>query len=107
MSAPHFLEKFVEKVLEEKGMGAVQPEVYTQLKNDLMGRAQTIVDATVLRHLPDNKIPEFEKLLDDDATEPAALEQFCHTHIPNLDEIIAAALVNFRARYLGDLAASQ
>lgn len=106
MSAPQHIELFVDKLLAEKGMAGALPTAREAMKEELLERLQTIVDATILQHLPDEKMVEFEKMLDNKSTKPEAFEKFCRDNIQNLDEIIAATLVTFRARYLGDLATS-
>ena len=93
------LEDFVGKLVEEKGLGHLDPEVLTQLKKDLLGRLEDRVNAIVLAKMPPEKLEEFEKLVD--AGNEEKIQVFCSENIPNLDQSIAAELLAFRQTYLG------
>lgn len=94
------LDTFVERLLTEKQFHNIEPEVRTQLKKDLMSRAEDYINAALLKELSESQATEFEKLLDttSDATQ---LQSFLAAHIPALDQVIAAALIRFRNSYIG------
>lgn len=93
------LQVFIEGLIKEKGLEDLDPEILTQLKEDLQKRLENIINATILENLPSEKLPEFEKLLDSGADDEM-IQSFCRENIPNLDEVIAKALLDFRRSYL-------
>ena len=105
MTAAHQMNGFIEKLLEEKGLGKekIDADVHKQLKADLMEELQDLVNSSILQHLPPAQLSAFEELLDSGA-DHEKLQAFCGQHIPKLSEILAATLITFRDRYLGALA---
>lgn len=96
---PEGFELFVDRLVEEKNLTNVDPEVLKELKSDLVKRVEDRVNAMIIERLPAEKLPEFEKLLD--GGDNAAIQSFSETNIPNLPEVIAAELLAFRQTYLG------
>jgi hypothetical protein len=90
---------FVERLVTEKKFENIDPEVMDQIKLDLLGRVEDRINATILEHLPPEKLAEFNKLLDGLNNENE-IQLFCQNNIENLDEVIAEALVSFRSTYL-------
>ena len=92
------LESFVEKLLIEKGMGGLDPEVFAQLQADLADRLETLINAEILKRIPEDNLAEFDKLLDGE--DEQALHNFCHVHIPNMEQMVAEVLIDARQAYL-------
>lgn len=93
------LKLFIERLIDEKGLSALEPEVLKQIKADLSDRLEDRVNAVILEHLPPDNLSAFEKLLDTKASDEV-VQKFCHEQIPNLDEAIAGALIEFQQTYL-------
>ncbi len=93
------LEVFVAKILEEKGTAKLGPDIVAQMKADLYERLENIVNATIIRYMPENKLGDFEGLLDSEAS-GEEIRAFILKYIPNIDEFIAQAMINFRNKYL-------
>ena len=92
------IDMFVQRLIDEKKLAGLDPEVKTQVVKDLTDRVEDRINATVLASLPPDKIPEFTKLLETGNEEAA--HAFVGANIPNLDEIIAAELLQFKHTYL-------
>lgn len=92
------LETFARKLLEEKGLTNLDEEVRVQVERDLIDRLENRINATILAHLPKEKLGEFDALLD--KSDEAAIQAFTHTAIPDLDEVVAQELLNFREIYI-------
>jgi hypothetical protein len=98
-TAPKTLIDFINRLVEEKGMSNLDPKVLAQVKSDLLSRVEDRLDAAIIRELPTAVLPEFEKLVDErDVTKT---QEFCRTHIPDIDELVAAELLGFRRTYGG------
>lgn len=92
------IDAFVERLVQEKGLGNLDPEALAQVQRDLASRAEDRVNAVILSKLPEGDLAAFEKLLDEGSAED--IHAFCAKKIPDLDQIIAAELLAFRQTYL-------
>lgn len=95
------LETFANNLLEEQLEATgnnVPVEIKATLKEDLLARIEDKINATILAHLPPEKLPDFEKLLDSSSDEE--IQNFCINAIPNFTNIIASTLIDFRKMYL-------
>ncbi len=92
------ISSFVDRLLEEKGVSNLPPKVVEQMKSDLHERAEDLVNAEVLSAMPKDKLEEFEAKLDSGSEDD--IQAFCKSHIPNLDEVVAGALLKLRNKYL-------
>ncbi len=84
--------------MEEKGLTNLPQEVFAQVKQDLLDRIEDRVNAMIVRKLPPEQLEEFENILD--TGKEKDIQSFCAKHIPNLEEAVAAELMNFRDTYL-------
>jgi hypothetical protein len=93
------LTDYVDRLVEEKGFDEKDPEVLTQIKTDLLNRIETRIDAIIAQSVPEDKLTEFEKVLEDGNSEDVF--DFVKQHVPDIEERIAAELVSFKSTYLG------
>jgi ABC-type uncharacterized transport system involved in gliding motility auxiliary subunit len=91
---------FVDKLIQEKNIHGLSDEVMIQIKNDLVERAENIINANILANMPEEFLEEFEKKLDEGNDEEIQL--FCRKHISNIDQIIADSLFKLQKIYLKD-----
>lgn len=89
---------FVDTLIEEKQIPELDSDVLNQMKLDLEDRVESLINARILQNIPSDSLEEFEKKLDEETDENVMI--FCKEKIPNLDEIIANALMDFRKIYL-------
>ena len=94
------LNSFVNKLLLEKGISGLSPEVMDQLRSDLVERAENIINAEILANIPKDDLAEFEKKLDEG--NDSETQAFCNKHIKNMDEVVANGLIKLKNLYLGD-----
>jgi DNA-directed RNA polymerase specialized sigma24 family protein len=93
------LEQFVEDILVEQGLNNEEPDVYAELKNDLLESVETRINAMVVANLSADDLIAFEAQLDSASPEENAA--FVKAHVPDLDQKVAAELLDFKAAYLG------
>lgn len=93
------LEIFVDKLIEEKGLRLIDPETIKQVRADLYERLEEHINANLLAKLPEEKLADFEKLLDAKAG-PAETQKFLRDNIVDVEAAVAFALLNFRKTYL-------
>jgi hypothetical protein len=98
LSAEQELRQFVDNLVAAKNFD-VEPDVLVQIKEDVYERAEDIINAEIMANIPPEKLEEFDKLLD--SKNRQAIEDFTNAQIPNLQQLVAEALANFRNTYLG------
>lgn len=95
----HPFDTIVTKLIDEKGLSNLDEEDLKGVRSDLEARLERAIDASFLEALPPDLLPELNALLDKDDSE--AVQQYLQSHIPNYNEVVAAAIVRFREVYLG------
>lgn len=92
------LASFVDRLIAEKGLEGLDADVLAEVRADLQSRVEDRINAAILAHLPPEKTPEFEKVLD--AGDEKHIQEFISTSVPNANEVVAEALMAFRQTYL-------
>lgn len=92
------LDSFVDGLIEEKGLGTLDPEVRDQVAHDLKSRVEDRINAAIITHVPQDKIAEFNTLLDEGSE--TKIHEFITASVPKGDETIAETLMSFRSTYL-------
>lgn len=93
------LEQFADRLLEEKKMAGLDQAILKQAKEDILIKAEEHIKATIFSNIPSAKLEEFTTLMDTD--DETALQAFIQKEIPNLEQVIAQSLLEFRNTYLG------
>jgi nicotinate-nucleotide pyrophosphorylase len=94
-----FMGDFIDRLMEAKGLAdESDPEMTAKIKADLEEMLNRKIDAVILENMPEDKLEEFEKIIDEDDAEK--LKNFVSQNIPNLDEVITTCLWEFRNAYL-------
>ncbi len=93
------LVQFAEKLLKEKQLDSVDPDVYEELKKDLLSRVEDHINVALLEQMPGDKLEEFHALLET-GNSPEIVE-YCQKNVPDFQGVIASTLYNFRNTYLG------
>jgi Arc/MetJ-type ribon-helix-helix transcriptional regulator len=96
--SPH-LEQFVDKLIEEKKFPNLDDEVLAQLRADLMSRLEDRINAALISNMTYEQLQEFDKLLE--RNNELEVQNYLRQAIPDLETVIATALINFRSTYLG------
>lgn len=94
----HTIDDFVDKLLQEKGVYGLSTDVFNQLKQDLVGRAEKLIDVEILANMPKDKLDEFEKKID--SGDDAEIQRFCSDNVPNIEGVVAGALIKLKDIYL-------
>ncbi len=93
------LEDFVNKLLEEKGLTNLDPDILAEAKKDILEKAEDKIKATIFENMPEDKLDEFNSLME--ANNEKNLQDFIKENISNIEELIAQALLDFKNTYLG------
>lgn len=99
LTVDEMVEQFIDQLVIDADMNKdLEKDVFDQLKKDLKERLENRINAIMLSQIPDNKLGEFEKLLD--GGDKNATQTFCSENISNLTELIASEFLGFRSRYI-------
>lgn len=94
------LQTFIDKMVSEKReFEGLEPDVITQIKSDLLSRAEDRINAVIVNNIPENQISEFEKLTESGTDKD--IQAFTEKAIPDLAQLVASELIVFRQTYLG------
>jgi hypothetical protein len=92
------LDVFVDRLVKEKGFNETDPDVIAQIKSDLVSRMEDRINAMIIRELGEEKLGEFQKLLETGKTEE--VQEYVKKNVSEMDEKIAKELLAFRTIYL-------
>lgn len=93
------LEQFVERLITEKNLTNLDPDILAEIKNDLLQRAEDKIKMVIFDNISEENLPEFNRLME--AGDEVKLQEFIKKQIPNLEELTASSLLEFRLTYLG------
>jgi hypothetical protein len=92
------IEKYVSHLIEDSGFNEKDPDVIAQIKSDLLDRVENRINAMIIANLVPEKLPEFEKVLETGSE--TEIQDFTKKNIPDLEEKVAAELLDFKNIYL-------
>src|SRR5947207_1123304 len=98
-SSSQHISEFASKLIHEKGLDDLDPEIKEQAKNDLSSRIEDHINAAILSKLHKQQLMEFESILN--ASNQTQIQEFLKKSIPDMDNLIAQTLIDFRITYLG------
>ena len=96
------LYKFVDRIIEAKGVETFDDDQLDELKADLYARVEEKMHAVALEHLPPESVQGYEKLVDTGA-DSEEVEAYCTKQIKEYPSLRAAALFEFENEYLEEV----
>ena len=100
MSEDEVLNLFVEKMIEDKGMGGLEEDLKNEIRMDLKERLIFQINRAIIAALPDDKYEELDKSLDDKTATAESLNQIVAESGVNVAGITQQTMEEFRAVYL-------
>jgi hypothetical protein len=96
------MDEYIQQLLQDAGLPeSTDPEVREQLTMDLTARANDLMNRRLIDAMSDEDAEAFDKLLDEQPENIEAMQQFITDHVSNREQVVGAALLEFRALYLG------
>ncbi len=92
------LEDFVRRLTEQKGLSGLDKDILAQVQKDLIDRVEDRINAAILSALPEEKLEEFNGVLD--SADSSKIQDYCSKHVPDLDALVGSTLMDFRQIYL-------
>jgi len=94
------LDQFILDILEQKQLPGITPEVKAQLVTDLKQRLLDQIDRAIIDALPDDKMDQFNDLLDNSADD-AQVQEFMVSAGVDVKQVAIDTMLRFRSLYLG------
>jgi hypothetical protein len=96
------MDEFIVELLRESGLSEkTDPGVRARLVQDLGSRASDFINRGIIDAMSMPDALAFERLLDEQPDNLVAMQQFVDQHVPNMQAVVGAALLEFRSLYLG------
>lgn len=94
------LDKFINEILDAKQLSGVTADVRTQLVSDLKQRLLDQINRALVDAMPDDKITEFNNLLDDENLSDEAVQQFITESGVDVSGVTLQTMLRFSELYI-------
>lgn len=94
------LDSFLEEIINKKNLSGVNDDVRQQLTADLRASLLDQINRAIIEALPEEKLDEFNQLLDKDGISDADVQQFISQSGVDIETVTARTMLRFRDFYL-------
>lgn len=94
------LDRFVRGIIADKALPGVDDDVREQLVKDLKERLLDQVDRAIIDAIPDDRIDDFNALLDDPNTTDQGVKEYISQCGVDIQGVTTNAMLRFRDLYL-------
>mgnify|MGYP006307534713 CR=1 FL=1 len=91
----NFLEEYIKGVLMEIGIGELTEENRNKFMPQLISEAQYRLGLALTPHIPDEKMEEFTKMVDNEEEDPEKWKDFWEDAVPDYKDIVSETLDKF------------
>lgn len=95
------IDEFIDSILNEKGITHVDPEIRTELREDMKKRLLDQINKAAVMKLSEAKAAELANLVDDPNFTNEKMTEFMKNSGVNLPEVALDTMLKFRSFYLG------
>jgi hypothetical protein len=97
------MEAYILQLLHDAGTpDNLDPQTHDRLVQDLTSRAAQLINRRLLESLSEDDARELDRLTDEQPDNAQLVQTFIEAHVPNSQQVITQALVEFRELYLGN-----
>ncbi|MBI2021948.1 hypothetical protein HYS93_03695 [Candidatus Daviesbacteria bacterium] len=98
---PDEIRAFLDNLLEEAGMTDMDAQMHEDMLQALYKRLDRYITSSIVSNLPTENLDEFVKMSQQNRPRDE-IEQFLRQRIPNSQDVLAKAFLDFRDLYLGN-----
>jgi uncharacterized protein (UPF0261 family) len=95
------IDDFIETLLKEKGITDIDPEIQTEVKEEMKGRLLDQINKAAVMELSEEKAAELAEKVNDPNFTNEQMTEFMQNAGVNLVEVAADTMLKFRSFYLG------
>ena len=94
---------FIEDMLDEAGLTFSDNQTKQTVIEGIYSKLDEFLEVVLEERLPDDKLAEYFTLLQNQATDPNRIQAFLQANIPDLEQVMASAMLEFREVYLSSI----
>lgn len=102
LEIPADIRKFLEGILQDANMTSLDETMREEMVKELYARLDSYLTSTIVRNLPPENLEEFTRMNEQKRPQPE-IEQYLKDHLPNSQEVLSQAFMEFRELYLGNV----
>ncbi|MDO8498423.1 MAG: DUF5663 domain-containing protein [bacterium] len=106
LSIPSEVRSFLEGLLQDAGMNALDAEMKEEMMKELCARLDNFLTSTIIDNLPAENLDTFIQM-NEEKKPKSEIEQFLKEHMPNTEDVFAKAFMEFRDLYLGNVSVAR
>lgn len=96
------MDEYIQQLLKDAGVPeSTDPEVKAELVKGLANQANDLVNRRLIDAMSDEDAEAFDKYIEENPEDVEGVQQFISDHVSNKEQVVGAALLEFRALYLG------
>lgn len=103
---PPEIKTFLEGLLQDAGMLNLDESMHQEMINELYARLDNFIASTIIDNLPAESVEEFIQM-NEQKKPQAEIEQYLRDKMPNSEDTMSKAFMDFRDLYLGNVAVSR
>lgn len=102
LEIPSEVRTFLEGLVQDSGMLNLEAETREEMIKELYARLDNFITSTIIDNMPPEYVEEFIKMTEQNKSK-AEIEGYLKSKVPNAEEILAKAFIEFRNLYLGNI----
>lgn len=102
---PQEIRSFLESLIQDAKM-ILDEGMKEEMIKELYARLDSFITTSIIDNLPPENLEEFIKINEEKKSQ-SEIEQFLKDKMPNAQDVFAKAFADFRALYLGNVAAAK
>ncbi len=97
---PEEIRGYLDSLLKDAGMTSLDAEMHEEMIKELYVRLDNFITTTIIDKLPPEHLEEFVKM-NEDLKPQSEIEQYLKENMPNSQDVLSQAFIDFRDLYLG------
>ncbi len=102
LQIPQEVRAFLEGLLQDSGTGNLDSEMKEEMIKELYARLDSFLTSTIIKNMPAEHLEAFIKM-NEEGKSKEEIENFLKTNMPNSQEVMTRAFMEFRDLYLGNV----
>lgn len=106
LQIPAEVRSFLEGILQDANMQSLDDAMREEMISELFARLDSYMTSVIIDNLPPEQLEEFTKMSEEKKSREE-IEAFLKEKVPNVQEILTKAFMDFREMYLTNVAVSR
>ena len=103
---PSEVREFLEGILKDANMTSADESMHEEMINELFARLDNYMTTVIVDSMPQENLEEFIKMNEENKSREE-IESFMREKVPNAQEILTKAFMDFRDMYLSNVTAAR